>query len=223
MAEEKKIIKSEGTAKPKISASKAEKKAPAAKAVAVLADAASKKTFARKEQKKVEVKSAAVKKQALKKAASKAVVKEPSAKKTIAAKTVKATAKAVGKRGAAVLKAVPVRGGRRKAEVVIDSTDKIKTALWKSINKAKAKKVSGEVAIQVYAEGLDSFYIAVKNGEPEIERYFYNNNNGSLNISEKELTKLALGKYDVIAAVKSGAVSFDGNLSIFLKIMDLFS
>ncbi|MDR0223021.1 MAG: SCP2 sterol-binding domain-containing protein [Oscillospiraceae bacterium] len=94
--------------------------------------------------------------------------------------------------------------------------------MWKRINTAKAKRISGEIAIQVYAEGLDTFYIAVQNGTPKIDPYEYVGNNGSFYSSEKELLKIASGKYDIIAAVKSGAVSFNGTLSVFLKIMDLF-
>ncbi|MCL2109910.1 MAG: SCP2 sterol-binding domain-containing protein [Oscillospiraceae bacterium] len=199
---------------PKAAAKKVAKK-PAAKAApkaAAKPAAKAAKAAVKKAEPKVAKKAAPKAAKAAPKAAAKPVAASPVAKAT--------AKKAVAKKD--VAKAPVKKGGRKKAEVFVDATDKAKTALWKAISKTKAKKIKGEVAIQVYAEGLDSFYIAVKDGTPEIERYHYDNNAGSLNLTEKELYKIAKGKYDVIAGVKSGAVGFEGNLSVLLKIMDIF-
>jgi len=137
--------------------------------------------------------------------------------------TKKSAAAPAKKPEAAKKTAEPAKKPAKKPVVVqLDKTDTVKKVLWDKIDKIKAKKIEGDVAVQVFADGLDSFYIAVKGGVPEIERYFYNNNNGTVNTSEKELLKIALGGYDVLAAVRTGAINFDGNLSVFIKILDLF-
>jgi hypothetical protein len=146
------------------------------------------------------------------KAAAKKTTAKAAAKKT----TAKAAAKAV-----AVVEEAPKTRGRKKAEFV-DKTDKVKTALWKAVNKTKAKKIDGYIAIQVYAEGLDSFFIAVQQGEAKIERSYYQGNNGEFFANDAELMKISKGKYDFIAAIKSGKIHFDGNLSVFVSLMGLF-
>jgi len=133
-----------------------------------------------------------------------------------------AAAPAPAKKAAEPKAAEPAKKPVKKAAVQLDKTDTVKKALWDSIDKTKAKKIEGDIAVQIFADGLDSFYIAVKGGVPEIERFFYHNNNGTVNTSEKELLKLALGGYDLFAAVKSGAFGFDGNLWILVKILELF-
>ncbi|MCL1881922.1 MAG: SCP2 sterol-binding domain-containing protein [Oscillospiraceae bacterium] len=110
-------------------------------------------------------------------------------------------------------------------KVVLDQTDKVKSALWKSANKKKAKKITDTIAIQVFAEGLDSFYIAVKPGQAEpveIERYYYHDNNGQLQTNEAELLKIASGKCDLLSAVKSGSIKYDGNLWVLTTLIDMF-
>jgi len=141
--------------------------------------------------------------------------------KKAAAEPVKKTAEPV-KKPEPAKKAEPAKRPVKKAAVQLDKTDSVKKALWDSMDKTKAKKIEGDVAVQIFADGLDSFYIAVKGGVPEIERYFYNNNNGTVNTTEKELLKIALGGYDVLAAVRAGNINFDGNLSVFIKLIDLF-
>ena len=114
-----------------------------------------------------------------------------------------------------------VKRGRKPVDM--DKTDTVKKALWNALNKTKAKKIKEYIAVQVYAEGLDSFFIAVHNGEPMIERSYYQGHSGDLQATEKELLAIAKGKYDFIKAVKTNEnVNFNGRLSVLLKIMDLF-
>ena len=168
------------------------------------------------------------KKPATKTATKKAVTKKPAtAKKTVAKKsttpvkaTTKTAAKATVKKAVAAPKAT-VATRKKKAEPV-DKTDAVKTALWKAINKAKAKKIKDYIAIQIWAEGLDSFFIAVHDGVPMIERAHYQGHAGDLQISEKDLMNIAAGKFDLIKAVKTGDVNFHGKLFVLLKILDLF-
>ncbi|MCL2071299.1 MAG: SCP2 sterol-binding domain-containing protein [Oscillospiraceae bacterium] len=157
-----------------------------------------------------------------------AVAKTGRKTKEVAAKTARksksvavADTEAVVKKSDNAKKAV-VGTSRKKKDEAVDKTDVVKTVLWNGIGKAKAKKIKDELAIQVFADGLDSFYVAIKGGQPEIERYYYNNNNGQLVTTEAELLKIAKGKYDVVAAVKSGKLNYDGNLSALLKLVDLF-
>ena len=194
----------------KPAAKKAAKKAAPKKAAAKAAPKAEKAPAAKKAAPKA--KKAAAPKAAAKKAAPKA----KAAVKKVASKAKAAVKKAVPKKAAA--KAAP----KAKKAAAVDVSGVVRGALWKAISKSKVKKIDKEIAIQVYAEGIESFFIAVQEGKAKIDPAFYINNNGALNTSADELKKIAAGKYDIIDAVKKGKVNFDGNLSVLLKIMDLF-
>ncbi|MCL2035940.1 MAG: hypothetical protein FWG83_00955 [Oscillospiraceae bacterium] len=158
------------------------------------------------------------------KAGAPAVVK-PVAKKA-APPAKKAEAKPAAKAEAPAPEAKPATkpSPKKKKEVVeqLDRTDIVKKALWEALSKSKAKKLKGYNAIQVYAEGLDSFFIAIHEGEPAIERHFYQGHSGDLQASETALLKIAAGNYDFIKAVKAEEINFSGRLSVLLKILDLF-
>jgi len=153
----------------------------------------------------------------------KTTTKNTTAKKATTAKKT-ATKKTATKNAAKKITKAdkPAKNASRKPKVELDSTDVVKTALWKSISKTKSKKIKDFIAIQVYAEGLESFFIAIQDGQPKIDRAYYHGHNGDLQASEKELLKIAAGKYDIIKSVKSGAINFNGRLSVLLQIMDLF-
>ncbi|MCL1866199.1 MAG: hypothetical protein FWF82_02190 [Oscillospiraceae bacterium] len=150
------------------------------------------------------------------KSASKPAAK--SAAKSASKPAAKATAKKAPTKAPAKAPKAPA-----KKKVELDKTDVVKKALWDALSKSKAKKINEYVAVQVYAEGLDSFFIAVHEGTPMIERSYYQGHNGDFQATEKDLLAIAKGKYDFVKAVKSGAVNFSGRLSSMLKILDLFN
>jgi len=167
-------------------------------------------------------------------AAAKPAAKAPAAAKPAAIKTTavkpaarKASPAAAKKTTAAAKKATAksTAAAKPKKKLVyetLDDTDTVKKALWESVKETKAKKLKEYVAIQIYADGLDSFFIAVQDGNPMIIRAHYQGHNGDLFATPEELLKIAQGKFNLLAAVKAGTVNFNGNLSALLKILELF-
>ena len=152
---------------------------------------------------KAEKKTAAAKKPAAKKAAP---AKKPAAKKP-AAKT--AAKKAPAK------KAAPVQ---------LSALDEITTLVWKKIEKKNVKDIPFAIAIQVNVRDVGVFYIAV-NAKPDEDKQVmqadYYLADGVVDTSAEEIKKIVAGKYDYIAAAKSGALSYRCDLAKGALISEL--
>ena len=153
---------------------------------------------------KAEKKTAAAKKPAAKKAAP---AKKPAAKKPAATKT--AAKKAPAK------KAAPVQ---------ISALDELTTLVWKKIEKKNVKDIPFAIAIQVNVRDVGVFYIAV-NAKPDEDKQVmqadYYLADGVVDTSAEEIKKIVAGKYDYIAAAKSGALSYRGDLAKGALIAEL--
>lgn len=153
---------------------------------------------------KAEKKTAAAKKPAAKKAAP---AKKPAAKKPAATKT--AAKKAPAK------KAAPVQ---------LSALDELTTLVWKKIEKKNVKDIPFAIAIQVNVRDVGVFYIAV-NAKPDEDKQVmqadYYLADGVLDTSAEEIKKIVAGKYDYIAAAKSGALSYRGDLAKGALIAEL--
>ena len=163
-------------------------------------------------------------------AAAKPAAAKPATKAKTAAKKAEPAAKKRGrpskeeaakatKKGAAAAAPAPKK---KAAKVELDKTDTFKAAMWKALDHKAAKKVSGDIAVQIFADGLDTFYFALKGGQAEIERYYYEGNSGEIRTTEAELRKVISGKYDLLGAVAAGKLSFGGDLSALVKMINLF-
>ena len=157
--------------------------------------------------KAAEKKTEAAKKPAAKKAApaKKTAAKKPAAKKPAAAK--KAPAK----------KAAPVE---------ISKLDELTTLVWKKIEKKNVKNIP-PIAVQVNVHDVGTFYVAVNaSADPKEDKQViqsdYNLPTGQLTASADEIKKIAAGKYDFVAAAKSGAISYYGDLGKGALLAELF-
>lgn len=157
---------------------------------------------------------AAAKKTVEKKAAAKPAAKKATDKKTAAkpAVTKKAAAKPAEKK--------PAKRGSKSV-----SLDDLTTALWKKLEKKDVKAIPYSIAIQVNVYDVGTFYIAV-NANPDYDKQIIQSDyylaDGVLEAKADEVKKIAAGKFDFIAAAKSGKITYRGDLTKAITVAELF-
>lgn len=166
------------------------------------------------------------------KSAENAEKKQAAAKKPVAKKTAekKASVKAAEKKTAAktAAKKAPAKTTRRtKAaaeEVALSPLDILTTAIWKNIEKKNVDHITSPIAIQVNVHDAGTFYIAVK-ANPEEDKQVMQSDyylaDGILETSADEIKKIAAGKYDYVAAAKSGVLTYRGDLTKGILVAEL--
>ena len=140
-------------------------------------------------------------------------------KKTEAAKKAAPAKKTAAKKPAA--KKAPAK---KAAAVELSPLEQITSLVWKKIEKKDVSKIPFAIAIQVNVHDVGTFYIAV-NANPEhpkqVDPYEYYLADGTMDASADEIKKIAAGNYDYIAAAKSGAISYRGDLAKGALIAEL--
>ena len=135
-----------------------------------------------------------------------AVKKDTPEKKTAARKT---AAKTPGRRGPA------------KKTVTLDD---LTTLVWKKLEKQDVTTIPFPIAIQVNVRDVGTFYIAV-NANPEYDKQVIQSDyylaDGVAETSADEIKKITAGDYDYIAAAKSGAFTYRGDLTKGALIAEL--
>lgn len=155
------------------------------------------------------------------KAETKPAASKPAAKKAAPAK------KALAKKAAAPKKA-PAKPAAKKTkaapEAELSPLDILTTAVWKNIEKKSVESIPFAIAIQVNVHDAGTFYIAVKANPDEDKQVMqsdYYLADGIVETSSDEVKKIAAGKYDYIAAAKSGALIYRGDLTKGILIAEL--
>ena len=143
-------------------------------------------------------------------------------KKTAAKKAAPAKKTAAKKPAASTAKKAPAK----KAAVVLSPLEELTTLVWKKIEKKNVKDIP-PIAVQVDVHDVGTFYVAVNvSGNPDEDKQVipaeYNLASGYLTASADEIKKIAAGKYDYIAAVKSGAIAYYGDLGKGAILAELF-
>ncbi len=148
-------------------------------------------------------------------AAKKPAAKKPAAKKTAAKKP------AAKKPAAAKKTAAPKKAAAKKPVVTLDQ---LTTAVWEKLEKKNVKDIPFAIAIQVNVREVGTFYIAV-NADPNYDKQViqadYYLADGIVDTSAEEVKKIAKGTYDYIAAAKSGAFIYRGDLTKGALIAEL--
>ena len=146
-----------------------------------------------------------------------AAAKKPAAKKAAPAKKTaakKPAAKTAAKKAAA----------KKAAPVQLSVLDEITTLVWKKIEKKNVKSIPFPIAIQVNVREVGVFYIAV-NAKPDEDKQVmqadYYLADGVVDTTAEEIKKILAGKYDYIAAAKSGAFTYRGDLTKGALIAEL--
>lgn len=152
------------------------------------------------------------------KSAAKAEKKTTAAKKT-AAKTEDAPAKKT-----AAKKTAAKTTGRRSAAKKVITLDDLTTLVWNKLENKEVSSIPFAIAIQVNVRDVGTFYIAV-NANPDhpkqVDPYDYYLADGVVDTSADEIKKIAAGDYDYIAAAKSGAFTYRGDLTKGALIAEL--
>lgn len=145
---------------------------------------------------------------------------KPAAKKAAPAK------KAAAKKAAP--KKAPAKPAAKKAktapEAELSPLDILTTAVWKNIEKKSVDNIPFAIAIQVNVHDAGTFYIAVKANPDEDKQVMqsdYYLADGIVETGADEIKKIAAGNYDYIAAAKSGAFIYRGDLSKGIFIAEL--
>lgn len=148
--------------------------------------------------------------------------KKPAEKKTASAAP--AEKKTAAKKPAAEKKTVAKKAAPKKAAKPAVTLDDLTTAVWKKIEKKKVKDIPYAIAIQVNVHDIGTFYIAV-NADPEYDKQVIQSDyylaDGIVDASAEEIKKITSGKYDFIAASKSGAFIYRGDLTKGILIAEL--
>ncbi|MCM1488223.1 MAG: SCP2 sterol-binding domain-containing protein [Firmicutes bacterium] len=148
-------------------------------------------------------------------------VKKPAEKKAAAAKP--AAAKKAAAKPAAAKKTAAKPAAKKAAKTV--SLDDLTTALWKKLEKKDVKSISCSIAIQVNVYDVGTFYVAV-NANPEFDKQIIQSDyylaDGILETKADEIKKIAAGKYDFLAAAKTGKITYRGDLSKAITVAELF-
>lgn len=150
---------------------------------------------------------------------------EKAEKKPAAAK------KPVAKKSAPVKKApakkAPAKTTKAKkadTKAALSPLDELTTLIWKNIEKKSVDKIPVSIAIQVNVHEVGTFYIAVKANPDEDKQVMqaeYYLADGIVDTNATEIKKIASGKYDYIAASKSGALTYRGDLTKAILIAEL--
>lgn len=160
------------------------------------------------------------------KPAEKAEKKPAAAKKAVAKKTAPDAKKTPAKTAA---KKAPAKTAAKKTkaaapEAVLSPLDVLTTAIWKNIEGKSVENIPFAIAIQVNVHDAGTFYIAVKANPDEDKQVMqsdYYLADGIVETSSDEIKKIAAGKYDYIAAAKSGALIYRGDLTKGILIAEL--
>lgn len=114
--------------------------------------------------------------------------------------------------------------GRRGAAKKVVTLDDLTTLVWNKLEKKDVTSIPFAIAIQVNVREVGTFYIAV-NANPEhpkqVDPYDYYLADGIVETSADEIKKIAAGDYDYIAAAKSGAFTYRGDLTKGALIAEL--
>ena len=147
-----------------------------------------------------------------------AAAKKPAAKKTAPAK------KTAAKKPAAKKPAAKKATAKKAAPVQLSVLDEITTLVWNKIAKKNVKSIPFPIAIQVNVREVGVFYIAV-NAKPDEDKQVmqadYYLADGVVDTTAEEIKKILAGKYDYIAAAKSGAFTYRGDLTKGALIAEL--
>lgn len=158
------------------------------------------------------------------KPAAKAAEKKTEAAKKPAVKKAAPAKKPAAKKPAAKKPAAKKASAKKAAPVEISALDEITTLVWKKIEKKNVKNIPFPIAIQVNVRDVGVFYIAV-NAKPDEDKQVmqadYYLADGVVDTSAEEIKKIAAGGYDYIAAAKSGAFTYRGDLTKGALIAEL--
>lgn len=140
-------------------------------------------------------------------------------KKTAAAK------KPAAKKAAPAKKTAAKKPAAKKAPAKKSITlDDLTTLVWKKLEKKNVKSIPFPIAIQVNVRDVGTFYVAV-NANPEYDKQVIQSDyylaDGVVDTSADEIKKIAAGSYDYIAAAKSGAFTYRGDLTKGALIAEL--
>ena len=146
-----------------------------------------------------------------------AAAKKPAAKKAAPAKKTTAAKKPAATKRSAAKKAPPVE---------ISPLDEITTLVWNKLEKKKVDDIPFAIAIQVNVRDVGTFYIAVNaspnpDDDKQVIQSDYYLADGVVDTSAEEIKKIAAGGYDYIAAAKSGAFNYHGDLTKGALIAEL--
>ncbi len=207
-------------AKPEEKKVAAEVKTEAPKAAEVKVEAA--KTEAPKA---AEKKAAPTKKEAAKPAEKKAAptkkeAAKPAEKKAAPAK--KEAAKPAAKKAAPTKKEAAKPAAKKPAakKVKTITTEDVVTKVEKLIDKSKAKKVDGKVAmdIKLYGAFEGHMYIEIKDGIATVAPYDYVEKDLEAAVSVENALAIADGKLAIKDAIADGRLYINGNLTYVLKL-----
>ena len=144
-------------------------------------------------------------------------------KTTAAKKTAAKTEDAPAKKTAAKKTAAKTTGRRGAAKKVI-TLDDLTTLVWNKLENKEVSSIPFAIAIQVNVRDVGTFYIAV-NANPDhpkqVDPYDYYLADGVVDTSADEIKKIVAGDYDYIAAAKSGAFTYRGDLTKGALIAEL--
>lgn len=101
--------------------------------------------------------------------------------------------------------------------------EKIYETVKKSLAKAKADVVNGDVAFEcvIVGEGEGKFYIQVKDGSVNVEPYDYWDNDARLIADAETFTQIAGGKLSPVAAYTNGQLHIQGDVGRALELKAL--
>ena len=145
-------------------------------------------------------------------------------KKTAAAKKPAAKKAAPAKKTAAKKTAAKKPAAKKAPAKKSVSLDDLTTLVWKKLEKKSVKSIPFPIAIQVNVRDVGTFYIAV-NANPDYDKQVIQSDyylaDGVVDTSAEEVKKIAAGSYDYIAAAKSGAFTYRGDLTKGALIAEL--
>ena len=145
-------------------------------------------------------------------------------KKTAAAKKPAAKKAAPAKKTAAKKTAAKKPAAKKTPAKKTTTLDDLTTLVWKKLEKKSVKSIPFPIAIQVNVRDTGTFYVAV-NANPDYDKQVIQSDyylaDGVVDTSAEEIKKIAAGGYDYIAAAKSGAFTYRGDLTKGALIAEL--
>ena len=145
-------------------------------------------------------------------------------KKTAAAKKPAAKKTAPAKKPAAKKTAAKKPAAKKAPAKKTTTLDDLTTLVWKKLEKKNVKSIPFAIAIQVNVRDVGTFYVAV-NANPDYDKQVIQSDyylaDGVADTSAEEIKKIAAGGYDYIAAAKSGAFTYRGDLTKGALIAEL--
>ena len=149
---------------------------------------------------------------------------EKAEKKTTAAKKTAAKTEGTPAKKTAARKSAAKTSGRRGSAKKAITLDDLTALIWNKLENKDVISIPFPIAIQVNVRDVGTFYIAV-NDNPDhpkqVEPYDYYNADGTVETTADDIKKIAAGDYDYIAAAKSGAFTYRGDLTKGALIAEL--